>query len=352
MKQLFTTKIKRSRFFFLFISLSGTFLIFSVFLLLQKTNPFAVFFEMVTSSLLNNYGLSETVVKSIPIILTAYAVALAQAGGLVTLGGEGQMNLGAIGASIAAIYFTFLAPGLIIPAMIITGLFFAGIWGGIPGFLKAKFDINETIITLLMNYIAILLVKYLVFGIMRSPDSLNFPQSIAFPPEAVLPSIGGTRIHMGLFIAVICGALLFFFIQKTKMGFAVRVVGANLAAAKYMRINIPRTLFWLMVLSGCLAGLAGVGEVSAIQGRLRPDISIGLGYTGFLVSWLARHNYIYIPVVAFFVAGIITAGDSLQLFAGLPYATVEILQGMIFLSVLVSEYLYNTSLDKIEKSYE
>lgn len=352
MKSLFIQHTKILNILLIVTCIAGAFGLFSIFLWVQHISPLDLFAEMLRSSLLDTYGLSETIVKCIPIILTAYAVALAQAGGLVTLGGEGQMNLGAIGASVAAIYFTFLPSFMMIPVVILIGMLLAGIWGGIAGFLKAKLNANETIVTLLMNYVAILLVKYLVFGVMRSPDSLNFPQSIPFPEEAIFPAIGDTRIHLGLLIALGCGVLLFLFIQKTKYGFLIRVVGANRKTADYMKLNVPTTWLLLMFASGCIAGLAGVGEVSAIQGRLRPDISIGLGYTGFLVSWLAGHSFIMIPVVAFLVAAIISAGDSLQLFAGLPYATVEILEGFIFLSVLVSMYWYNRIIDKSERALE
>lgn len=315
---------------------------FSALLLARHVNPVVVVTQMIKSSLLDPYGLTETAVKTIPIILTAYCVALCQRGGLVTLGGEGQMSVGAIGASIVAIYLPVLTGWQTVSLMILIGSLFGGVWAGIAGFLKSRFKVNETIVTLLLNYVAILILKYLVFGPMRSPDSLNFPQSLAFPPHALFPTIRATRIHLGAVLAIASGLLLYLFFNKTRAGFLVKVVGKNLQVAHYMRIPVRRTWFLLLFFSGVLAALAGVGEVAAIQTRLRPDISNGLGYAGFLVSWLSRHNLGAIPVCSFLVAALISAGDSLQILAGLPYATVEILQGLVFLATLASLYLLGT----------
>lgn len=324
----------------LFFVMGPAVLIFSLFLFSQGLNPFFVFAAMYQSAVASQYAVGQTILKAIPIVFTAYSVSLAYAGGLVTLGGEGQMNIGAIGATLIALSFPRLPSYCLLPLMFMAGCFLAGAWSGLAGLGKSFFDANETIVTLLLNYIAILLVKYLVFGPLKATDSFNFPQSEVFPPAAILPAIFSGRVHLGLLLALLVGVGVYWLVYNSHAGFMIRIVGKNLKVARYKRIRYRRIWVYLMIVSGGIAGMAGVCEVSAVQGRLRPDISIGLGYTGFLVSWLSRHNYPAIPVVAFGVAAVISAGDSLQIFAGLPYATVEVFQGIIFLSVMFGEYFF------------
>jgi len=334
-------KLNNRNFFVIAFSLLIAFGLFCIILFVSGLNPFSVCYLIVKGSFGGKYELSETFVKVTPILLCALAVALPAKIGLLNIGGEGQLLLGSIGSAWIAIYWTWLPMPLVIPIMFISAALFAGVWAVIPGFLRGILNINEVIVTLLMNFIALFLLEYLVHGPWRDPESFGWPYSKEFPNYAILNTIPGSRIHIVLFVGIIIALILFIVINHTNWGFKGKVIGENINAAKTVKINILKYIIITMIIAGFIAGIAGFGEVSAIQGRLRSGISPGYGYTGFLVSWLARHNFLLIIVFSIFVGGLLAGSDQLQLTAGLPYSVIEILQGLIFLFVLIGEATKN-----------
>jgi simple sugar transport system permease protein len=268
-------------------------------------------------------------------MLCALAVALPARVGLVNVGGEGQLYFGALFASWAALYLSGIPGGLMLPLMVLLAMVGGALWAFVPALLRARGWLNETISTLLLNYVAALVVQFFVFGPWKDPKSANFPQSQPFPDIARLPTLGAERIHAGLILALIAVAVLAFILSRTRWGFEMRAIGGNPEAARRTGVPIATYILVTLLMGGALAGIAGLGEVSAIQGRLRPDFSPGYGFIGFLVSWLAGHNPLTVVVMALLLGVLTAGGDSLQISQRLPFASVNLLMALTLAAVLV-----------------
>jgi ABC-type uncharacterized transport system permease subunit len=309
-----------------------------IFFMLTGKNPVTVYTLLFQGAFGSTYGLSETVVKAIPLILAALAVSLAFRMQLWNIGAEGQFYMGAFGATWIALSFPQWPAYLLLPAMFVTGFLFGGIWGLIPAIPRAYFKVNETISTLLMNYIAILWVDYLVFGPWKDPNGYNFPNTAPFSPNAILPAFGRTRIHWGLIIGLVIAVIFYIILKYTKWGYEIRVCGESPKAAAYAGMNFVRNILLVMFISGGIAGIAGMTEVSAITQRLQQGVSPGYGFTAIIVAWLARLNPWAIIAVSFLLGGLLVGGFSIQT-SGFPAATVSMLQGAILFFVLGGEIL-------------
>ncbi|MBI3075801.1 MAG: ABC transporter permease [Deltaproteobacteria bacterium] len=309
-------------------------LVFALVLLVFGKNPLRAYVDIFSSTLGSPYGLSETLVKMIPLILTATAVALPSRIWLINVGGEGQLYVGALFATWGALTFTGLPPWGLQPLMVALGFLGGGLWAAISGTLRARGWVSETISTLLMNYVAILLVNFFVFGPWRDPEGVNYPQSAPFVDAAILPAFGGTRVHLGLLFAIVAVLLYAFVMRRTRWGLEMRAIGGNPEAARRNGIPVGRYIILLMFLGGGTAGVAGMSEVSAIQGRLRPSLSPGYGFTGFLISWMAGGHPLGIVAASFLLAVVTAGGDILQMTQGLPGSVVSILMAIILFVVL------------------
>ncbi len=313
------------------------FVLTAVFLLMVGRDPLAVYCGIFAGAFGDSFSISETLVAATPIMLCALAVAVAQWVGMMNVGVEGQLYMGAIGATLVPLSRPDLPAWQMLPLMFVFACLFGGLWASIPALLRVWLGVSEVIVSLLLNYVATLSVEYLIHGPWLDPTTSSWPQTIAFPDSAQLPHLAGQRVHLALALGV-CFSLFFaVLLPITRAGFFARVIGQNPDAAKYAHYPVKRYLLTAMFLSGAIAAIAGFGQVSAIEGRLRAGLSPGYGYTGFLVSWLARHNPIAIVVVSILVGGLLSGADSLQLSAKLPFATVNILQGLIFFCLLASE---------------
>ena len=309
-------------------------IMFAIVLLIAGRDPIQAYKDIFSNSLGSWYGFSEVLVKFIPLALAGVAVAIPSKIGLINVGAEGQIYMGAWLASWAALTFTNLPAWILLPLMLICGFLGGGIWAALAGFMRAKGWMNETISTLLMNYIAILFVSVFIFGPWKEPMSSNFPQSPLFVEAAQLPKFFGTRVHFGLVFALIIIPLYAFFLNKTRWGLEMRSIGGNPEAARRNGTPIFKYIILIMLISGGIAGIAGMGEVSGMDGRLQPSFSTGFGFTGFLISWLSNGNPWGILVMSFVLAVFSTGGDILQITQGLPYSVVNILLALILLMVL------------------
>jgi simple sugar transport system permease protein len=224
--------------------------------------------------------------------------------------------------------------------MVIIGFLMGGLWALLPAIPRAFSNVNETITTLLLNYIAILWVDYLVYGPWKDPKGFNFPLTAPFADGAVLPSFGDSRIHAGILLALIAAAVLYVTLYHTKWGFEVRVSGESPAAAKYAGMNYARNIMLAMIISGGLAGIAGMAEVSGITHRLQHGFSPGYGYSAIIVAWLARLHPVAIIGVSLLFGGLLVGGFSIQT-SGFPAATVSMLQGAILFFVVGGEIFIN-----------
>jgi len=281
------------------------------------------------------FGLGEAMAKSIPILLCALAVAVPGRMGLTNIGGEGQFLLGAIGASVVALSFPTMPSFLLPPAMMGAAMLAGGLWGAIPGALRSFARTDETVISLLLNYVAGLFLLHLVNGALKDPAGMGWPQSAMFEANARIEGFLGTRIHAVAFLALGAALVLSWVWRHTVWGFSARTVAANPILARHMGIPVRGYYLIGFCLAGALAGAAGFGEVSAIHGRIREGISLGYGYAGFFVAWLSGHRFVWCIPASLIYALVITGADSLQIETKLPFATIYVFQGAMFLAVLV-----------------
>ena len=282
----------------------------------------------------SSLGLSEVGVTMIPLLLTALATAIPTRVGLVNVGGEGQLYVGALTATGVALFFPAGQIWLVLPVMALAGCAGGGAWAAIAALLRHWRGVNEVISTLLANYIAILLVDLFVFGPWKNPEGLGYPYTTPFDVAAIFPAIAGYRFHWGFLAPAVALVVTYVILTRTVWGFKMRAVGGNPAAARRRGIAVDRYVIAVMIAGGAMAGLAGMVEVSGIHHDLRPSISDNLGYLGLLASWLAGHNPVTIVAACFLIAVFLVAGDVLQLSVGLPSAGGLVLIGLALFFVL------------------
>ncbi|MBC7320021.1 ABC transporter permease [bacterium] len=315
--------------------------IFAIYLV-SGVRPDVMLRSIVTSAFGSIYGLSETLTKAIPLMLCGLGLSLSFRSSVWNIGAEGQLLMGAVGATWIVLYVMPNAPKLVlIPIMFLVGAICGGIWALIPAILKVKFNLNEIIVSLMLNYIAIEFVNYLVYGPWKSPYEWGFPYSTKFPTSAQLPRILDTRIHYPtLILALILAIIIYIILYKSKLGYEIRVIGDNIDAARYAGLDIHRIILLVFLLSGGLAGLAGVGEVAGIHHRLRvaSGISSGYGYTAVIVAWLGCLDPLLIILVSFLFGGLLVGGDAIQVSLGLPGATINFINSLILIFVLVQGF--------------
>jgi len=308
-------------------------------------NPFLSYAHIARASFGDVGVLSDTIVKATPIILAALACSIAFRMKLWNIGAEGQFIMGAFGAS--AIVLAPVLPAetsrwLFIPVMAMAGMAAGAVWGFIPGYLKAKFNVNEIISTLMMNYIAVAWINFWIFGVWSEG---GFQMSPKFPETAWLPRLSeyassipffrGLTTHAGLLFGIIAAVVLWFIVYRSRWGYEIRLIGDNPHAAKYAGISITRNTVWVMMLSGALAGLGGMSEVSGVVHRLQTSpVAAGYGFTGIIVAWLAKLNPLAIILVSILFGALILAGREIQ-----PSGVPKMIQGIILVCLIASDFL-------------
>jgi simple sugar transport system permease protein len=279
---------------------------------------------------------NATLVRMTPLIFTGLAVALPARAGLVNIGGEGQFVTGMILAAGAALAFGDNLPAeVLIPFLAITGAAGGAAWAAIAAVLKIFVNVHEALSTLLLNFVAPLILQFVVFGPWKDPATYsNLPQTAELDSSAHLPTYGTTQLHLGIVIAVALAAVVWLALEFTRWGFRARVVGGNPEAARRAGISVRRVMLVALLLGGAAAGIGGMIEVTGVEGRLRPGIGVGFGYIGFLASWLVGHRPLAVVGSAFLLAAISVSGDSLQINAGLPSTSVYVLMALVILLAL------------------
>ena len=298
-------------------------------------NPVRSYMEMFIGAFGSFYNFSEVLVRATPMILCGLSVGLAGNMLIWNIGAEGQLVMGGIaGAGVALFVSAYIPDFLVIPVMLVAGLLGGACWGLIPGFLKARLQVNEIITSLMLNYVAILWLEHLYFGPWRDPAGRGFPGTAMLPDAAWFPRFWGTRIHLGLMLGLGAAVLIWFLLSYTRWGYEIRVIGSNLKAARYARINITRNILWVMAISGGLAGLAGICETAGIHYRLQQGLAIGTGYAGIIVAWLGKLKPGAIVIISIFLGGLMVGGDQVQITLHVPSAISLVLQGAILFCVL------------------
>ena len=310
------------------------FVVFGIFLTVIGRDPIDAYSKFFDGTLGSKLGLSEIGVLMIPFVLTGLAAAVPARVGLINVGGEGQLYIGAWSATGVALFLGVDQIWLMIPLMAAGGFVGGALWGGIAVLLRSWRGVNEVISTLLMNYVAISFVDIFVFGPWKNTDAQNFPDTADFGAEAVLPAIAGTRLHLGLLLPVIAVLVIYLVLSRTRWGYNMRAIGGNTEAARRRGIPVARYLVVAMLVGGGLAGLAGMSEVSGIQHDLRQNISNNLGFLGFLASWMAGHNPVTLIATSFLIALVIVGGPVLQISIHVPSAAMFILVALVLFAVL------------------
>lgn len=316
-----------------------------ILILIAGGNPWASYVHIAQASFGDIGVLSDTIVKATPILLTALACSIAFRMKLWNIGAEGQFIMGAWGAS-AVVLTPILPPEtsrwLFIPVMVIAGMAMGAIWGFIPGYLKAKFNVNEIISTLMLNYIAVSWVNFWVFAVWTEG---GFQMSPKFPLTAWLPRLTdygkivplfrGLTTHGGLVLGILAAIALWFIVYRSRWGYEIRLIGDNARAAQYAGISITRNIVYVMMLSGALAGLGGMSEVTGVIHRLQTTpLAAGYGFTGIIVAWLAKLNPIVIILVSILFGALILAGREIQ-----PSGVPKMIQGIILVCLIASDFL-------------
>jgi general nucleoside transport system permease protein len=305
-------------------------------------NPLFAFKKILLGSFGSLYGLKETITKAIPLILIGGGLAVAFKAKFWNIGAESQLLMGAIFGTWVGLHW---GPGMpapiIVPLMFLAGFIGGAIWGLIPALLKLRFGINEVISTLMLNYICAEFLTLLIVGPWKSSRKFGFPYTDDLPESAMLSLLPGSRIHwFTLALAIVAAVLLTIIIYKTRFGYEVRVIGENPDAAKYAGIDFSRTTLLIMLISGGMAGFAGIGEVAGIHHYLSyPDsISSGYGFTAIIVAWLAKLNPLYVIFSGLFFAGVLVGGDAIQISLGLPAATVDVFNGTMLFFLIMGDF--------------
>jgi ABC-type uncharacterized transport system permease subunit len=346
----------------------------AIILLLQDVSPATAYSEMITGAFTNKNGLADTFVKAIPLLLVALGVAIAFRGGVINIGAEGQLIVGALLTTYVGLQLGDRLPGpIVILICLLAGTLMGGIWGAIPGYLKARLGVNEILSTIMMNQIAIQIAFFLLRGPMIDPAEVeagtNIPHSARLPRPTDLPRftdiaqwlglersaedlgltgfvgevygllVEPTRLHSGLIIAIVMAILVYVFLWRTTIGYRIRAVGQNQSASRYAGINVQRYIILSIALGGMFAGLAGAIEILGLHHRMfEPTaVSAGYGFSGIVVALFGSLHPLAIIPSAILFGGLLVGGDKMQRAVQIPQVLITVILGMVVLFVVSAD---------------
>lgn len=328
-----------------FLALIFALAVGAVILTIAGNNAIEAYITLFDSSLNGWTAMARTLALATPLILTGLAAAVAFQMRIYNIGGEGQLYMGAIAASGVGLYLPETTPAVImLGSMLIVGAIAGALWALLAAVPKALFNADEIITTLMLNFVALAFMNYLIFGsrsFWRDPQR-TVPGGKRLPEAAIFPSLSG-RLHVGIIVAVVAAVLLWALLRQTSWGFQIRTVGDSPKAARYAGMGVRTKTITVLAISGALAAIAGVSEVSGVSKGLEPiTIAADIGFTGIIVAVVARNNPLGVIPVSIFLAAITTAGSRLQSL-GIDVEVVFLLQGLIFLSVTAGEFFVSNS---------
>lgn len=314
---------------------------FIVFTLLGL-DPFKAFYTFFVAPIDDLFGWGELGVKAAPLMLIATGLAIGFRANIWNIGAEGQLTLGAIFGGGVALWFHDSESAWLLPCMVIAGALGGMVWASIPAFLRTRFNTNEILVSLMLTYVAILLLSYLIHGPWRDPDGYGFPESRLFGEAALMPIlIEDTRLHAGLLIALAAVALGWVFMMRSFAGYQMQVAGRAVAAAAYAGFSQKRMVWMGLMAGGAAAGIAGVGEVAGPIGQVLPSVSPGYGFAAIIVAFVGRLHPIGILLASLLMALLYLGGESAQIDLGLPSAVTGMFQGMLLFFLLASDVFIN-----------
>lgn len=303
-------------------------------------DPLKALYSFFVAPVTSVRGVGELVVKATPLVLCAVGLAIGFRANVWNIGAEGQLTLGAITGGGLALSFYGEGGWWLLPMMVIGGAIGGAVWAAVPAYLRLRFNASEILTSLMLNYVALLLLNYLVHGPFRDPDGFAFPESRLFEADATLPILwAGTRVHLGALLALLAVAGGWLLIARTFIGFQIKVIGLTPAAAGYAGFDQKRIVWLTLLLSGALAGIAGMGEVAGPIGQITASISPGYGYTAIIVAFLGRLHPVGILLAALLMALSFIGGEAAQIAMGLPKAITGVFQGMLLFFLLASDVL-------------
>jgi ABC-type uncharacterized transport system permease subunit len=313
-----------------------------IFSMLVGLNPLAAFHAFFIAPIDDLYGLGELGVKAAPLMLIAVGLAIGFRANVWNIGAEGQLTMGAIFGGGLALYFYEVESAMVLPLMIVGGAVGGMAWAAIPAFLKTRFNTNEILVSLMLNYVAILLLSYLVHDPWRDPDGFNFPESRLFSDSALLPVIlEETRLHLGIIIALAAAVMGWIFVRKSFVGYQMQVAGLADSAALYAGFKRKRMVWIGMLVGGAAAGIAGLSEVAGPIGQLLPSVSPGYGYAAIIVAFVGRLHPAGIVLASLLMSLLYLGGESAQMELGLPSAITGVFQGVLLFYLLAADLFIN-----------
>ncbi|MBN2469756.1 MAG: ABC transporter permease [Anaerolineae bacterium] len=306
-------------------------------------NPIEAYGAMLDGAFGSQSALFRTLTRATPLLLVAIGISIAFRGGMINIGAEGQLFVGAIAATAFSLAFSGVLSGWLLAILsMVVGALAGAAWGAVPGVLKARFDVNEILSTVMMNSIATQLLIYLLSGPMIDPEQVRMgtrvPQSSQLPEEMWLGRLAPpSQIHVGLFIAIAMAFVVYILLWRTTLGYRIRAVGQNREASRYAGISVPRYLALSLILSGALAGLGGAVEVMGVTHRMVEGFAVGYGFSGIVVALFGRlHPIGAIPSSILFGA-LLVGADKMQRTVQIPSATIIAIQGLIVVFVVSSD---------------
>ena len=321
-------------------ALVAALVVFGLFMAALGHNPLEVYALIYRGAFASAFSWQNTLARAAPLVLTALCVAIPARVGLMVIGGEGALVLGGLAAAVIGHQLAGAAPLAVKLAMAAGAMLVGAAWIALAGALRHYRGVNETIASLLLTYIAIAIFNHLVEGPLRDPASLNKPSTAPIAEASMLGRLPGLDVHWGLGLGVVLCLVLYVFTGRTTYGFAMRIVGGNVRAARLAGLSVGALILVACALGGAAAGLAGMVEVAAVHGSANASLIAGYGYAGIVIAFIARHHPLAIVPVALLVGGLGASGGMLQRRLDLPDATVLVLQGLAFMLILASETLY------------
>jgi len=318
--------------------------VFSIVFILMNKNPIDIYASMLNGAFGSSYSIRETIKLAIPLCIAALGVGVAFKMHFWNIGAEGQILMGAFAASVFALKFPEMPRPALLLIMMLAGIIGGSLWALIPAVFKAKWGTNETIVTLMMNYVAIKWIVFLQHGPLKDPNAKGFAKIANFTDNAILPEI--FKVHIGWIFTLVLVLFIFIFMNYTKTGYEIAVLGESEKTALYSGVNIKKTIIISILLSGGLCGLVGMIQASGISNTLVESVSGGVGYTAIIVAWLGYLSAPVILVVSVLFAALQQGGSFIQTSYGIPGATALILQSMILFFVLGSEFFIRFKVSK------
>ncbi|WP_306120800.1 MULTISPECIES: ABC transporter permease [unclassified Roseitalea] len=323
------------------IALAITALIGAIMFAALGKSPVAALHAYFIEPLTEIWSIHELLIKATPLILIAVGLSICFLSNNWNIGAEGQFVMGAIAGSVLPVLYPGLTGPLVLPVMLVMGLAGGAAWATIPAFLKARFGTNEILSSLMLVYVAQLFLDWLVRGPWRNPEGFNFPETRSFHADAILPEMfsASGRAHYGFVFAILAALVVWFVLSRTLKGYEIRVLGESPRAGRFAGFSARRMVFFAFIVSGALAGLAGIVEVSGAIGQLRPTISPGYGFTAIIVAFLGRLNPLGIVAAGLILALSYLGGEAAQISLGVSDKVANVFQGVLLFSVLAADTL-------------